>query len=141
MADPIYIQVTVPTPIELQTSTPAPVEVSIPAIGIQGLSAYRVAVVNGFVGTEEQWLVSLQSTVPGDQGIQGEQGDQGIKGEQGDQGIKGDDGAQGLKGDTGEAGSDANVTSINIQSALGFVPQPEGDYILKSAAIAMAVAL
>lgn len=28
--------------------------------GIQGLSAYDVAVINGFVGTEEEWLLSLK---------------------------------------------------------------------------------
>lgn len=28
--------------------------------GIQGLSAYQVALKNGFVGTEEQWLESLK---------------------------------------------------------------------------------
>jgi hypothetical protein len=29
---------------------------------IRGLSAYEIAVKNGFVGTEQQWLVSLQGT-------------------------------------------------------------------------------
>lgn len=38
--------------------------------GANGLSAYQVAVNNGFVGTEQQWLASLQ----GAQGIQGIQG-------------------------------------------------------------------
>lgn len=32
---------------------------------IEGKSAYEVAVENGFVGTEAQWLESLESTVPG----------------------------------------------------------------------------
>jgi len=39
----------------------------------EGKSAYQVAVDNGFVGTEEEWLASLQ----GDQGIQGPAGDDG----------------------------------------------------------------
>jgi hypothetical protein len=39
-------------------------------IGIDGLSAYQVAVENGFEGTEAEWLDSLQ-------GIQGPQGPQG----------------------------------------------------------------
>lgn len=43
------------------------------AQGIQGLSAYQVAVQEGFVGTEEEWLSSLK----------GEKGDQGDKGDTG----------------------------------------------------------
>ncbi len=44
--------------------------------GINGLSAYEVAVANGFVGTQAAWLASLV----GPQGIQGIQGVQGIQG-------------------------------------------------------------
>lgn len=29
---------------------------------LQGLSAYEIAVKNGFVGTEEEWLESLKAT-------------------------------------------------------------------------------
>ena len=43
------------------------------AKGEPGDSAYEVAVANGFVGTQTQWLLSLK----------GEQGEQGIQGEQG----------------------------------------------------------
>lgn len=73
---------------------------------LQGKSAYEVAVANGFVGTEEEWLESLKGEKgekgdKGDQGIQGEKGDKGDRGEQGVQGEKGD---KGDKGDTGEAG-------------------------------------
>ena len=28
--------------------------------GLQGISAYQVAVTNGFIGTENQWLISLK---------------------------------------------------------------------------------
>ncbi|MGH8032522.1 MAG: hypothetical protein ACREO8_09205 [Luteimonas sp.] len=42
--------------------------------GAAGLSAYQVAVANGFAGTQAQWLASLQ----GEQGEQGEQGPPGI---------------------------------------------------------------
>lgn len=45
--------------------------------GSDGDSAYEVAVANGFVGTESQWLASLQ----------GEQGEQGIQGVQGADGV------------------------------------------------------
>lgn len=57
--------------------------------GIDGKSAYEVAVDNGFVGTEQEWLESLK----------GEQGIQGLTGEKGDQG---DIGPKGDKGDTGD---------------------------------------
>lgn len=51
--------------------------------GTDGLSAYEVAVANGFVGTEAEWLASLV----GEQGPQGEQGIQGEQGPQGDPGV------------------------------------------------------
>lgn len=57
--------------------------------GVAGDSAYDVAVDNGFVGTEEEWLESLV----GPQGPQGNQGSQGIQGIQGIQGPPGADGA------------------------------------------------
>lgn len=50
--------------------------------GPAGDSAYQVAVENGFVGTEAEWLESLKGE-KGDKGDVGEQGVQGIKGEQG----------------------------------------------------------
>ena len=71
-----------------------------------GKSAYDVAVDNGFVGTEPEWLDSLKGDT-GPQGPQGEQGIQGVKGDKGEQGIqgeKGDTGPQGVKGDTGDTG-------------------------------------
>jgi len=51
--------------------------------GDDGLSAYEVAVENGFTGTLEEWFIS----------IRGEQGIQGIRGNKGDKGDKGDTGA------------------------------------------------
>lgn len=77
--------------------------------GEDGLSAYEVAVENGFVGTEAEWLASLVGP-QGPQGIQGEQGIQGIQGEQGPQGIQGEtgpqgpQGIQGIQGETGPQG-------------------------------------
>lgn len=61
------------------------------AQGIQGLSAYQVAVQHGFEGTEAEWLISLK-------GEKGERGPQGLQGERGLQGVQGE---QGPKGDTG----------------------------------------
>jgi hypothetical protein len=45
--------------------------------GPPGLNAYQVAVAGGFVGTQEEWLASLEGNVgpPGPQGIQGPPGD------------------------------------------------------------------
>src|SRR5690606_4223475 len=53
--------------------------------GADGLSAYEVAVANGFEGSEAEWLASLV----------GPQGPQGEAGPQGEQGPAGDDGADG----------------------------------------------
>lgn len=63
--------------------------------GNNGLSAYEVAVQEGFVGTESEWLDSLI----GPQGLPGVQGIQGL------QGVAGAQGPQGIKGDTGDAQS------------------------------------
>jgi hypothetical protein len=46
--------------------------------GLPGLSAYQVAVVNGFIGTEQEWLDSLQGSGGGTtvRGLQGYRGGQ-----------------------------------------------------------------
>lgn len=59
--------------------------------GIDGESAYEVAVNNGFIGTEEEWLASLK----------GEKGDTGERGEKGE------------KGDTPDMTNYYNKTEIN----------------------------
>lgn len=50
------------------------ISASVDKAGPPGLSAYEVAVKNGFVGTEEEWLASLK----GEQGDKGETGDSGV---------------------------------------------------------------
>lgn len=45
-------------------------------VGTRGYSAYEVAVLNGYTGTEEEWLASLQ----GEQGPEGPEGPQGNPG-------------------------------------------------------------
>lgn len=83
--------------------------------GPQGLSAYEVAVSEGYVGTEAEWLASLvgpqgEQGVKGDTGATGAQGPKGDKGDKGDKGNTGATGATGIqgpkgdKGDTGETG-------------------------------------
>lgn len=88
------------------------------ADGVDGLSAYEIAVSNGFVGTETEWLASLVGptgptgpqgpqgdTGPtGPQGVQGETGATGSQGPTGPQGIQGIQGPAGATGDTGPAG-------------------------------------
>ena len=56
--------------------------------GKNGLSAYEIAVKNGFKGSETEWLASLVGP-PGPQGIQGDAGPRGEKGEKGDTGDPG----------------------------------------------------
>ncbi len=87
--------------------------------GIQGIqgelgdSAYEVAVANGFVGTESEWLASLI----GPQGPQGEQGIQGIQGETGPQGPQGIQGIQGIPGVDGDDGR--GIVSVVRTSGTG----------------------
>lgn len=50
---------------------------------VSGLSAYQIAVKNGYSGTEEEWLESLK----GDPGEKGDTGEKGEKGEQGEPGT------------------------------------------------------
>ena len=86
--------------------------------GEPGLSAYEVAITLGYLGTEEEWVESLQGTdgingldgVGGAQGLIGQQGEigpqgiQGISGDIGPQGIIGLTGPEGIQGETGLTG-------------------------------------
>jgi hypothetical protein len=98
--------------------------------GPPGLSAYQVALVAGFVGSENQWLESLKGLKgdPGDRGIPGTNGSNGNDGNDGPsayavavangfvgniaawllslKGAKGDPGDQGIPGNDGEDGND-----------------------------------
>ncbi len=112
---------------------------------LQGDSAYTVAVKNGFVGTEAEWLASLKGD-QGDQGIQGPIGPTGPTGATGNgissidmgssgwmsihttdgtdysfyvKGDKGDTGAKGDKGDTGAKGDKGDQGEQGIQGIQG----------------------
>ena len=74
------------------------------AQGSNGLSAYEIAVKNGFSGTEAQWLASLV----------GPQGPQGATGPQGPQGPAGNDGATGSQGSVGPAGATPSITQLPV---------------------------
>lgn len=63
--------------------------------GANGLSAYEIAVQNGFVGDESAWLTSLKGA-KGDPGNPGGQGIQGIQGVPGTAGTNGTDGKDGF---------------------------------------------
>lgn len=62
-AAPILVTVEEPdaNPLEFSLTPPPGIEVQIPAgyLGPRGFSAYQLAVANGFVGTEQEWLDSL----------------------------------------------------------------------------------
>ena len=85
------------------------------ADGEDGASAYEVAVVNGFSGTELQWLESLigPQGEKGDTGEKGDKGDTGDQGLQGEKGDKGDTGDQGLQGEVGPQGVGVVTATVN----------------------------
>ena len=82
------------------------------------------------IGENGNWYLGNTDTGKPSRGATGAQGAQGPQGE------KGDTGAQGPKGDTGPqgpAGSDANVTTENIETALGYTPANSEDIPTKLA--------
>lgn len=87
--------------------------------GPPGASAYEIAVENGFVGTEAEWLASLEGA-QGPQGPQGIQGIQGPAGADGAPGAPGADGADGAPGAPGAPGADG-ASAYEIAVANGFV--------------------
>lgn len=106
------------------------------AQGIQGLSAYQVAVQYGFEGTEDEWLISLKGekgeTGPkgdkgdtGEKGATGERGPQGLQGERGLQGVQGEKGEQGIQGPVGPKGEQGEQGIQGIQGPQG-EPGPQG---------------
>ena len=96
-------------------------------LGNDGLSAYQIAVIKVFEGTESEWLESLKGQ-PGANGQPGISAYQlavsngfvgtlpqwldGLKGAKGDKGDKGDTGATGAKGDKGDTGDSGLVGGI-----------------------------
>jgi len=104
--------------------------------GQDGLSAYEIAVANGFTGTEAEWLESLRGEagvqgVPGLDGLSAYQlwvlaGNEGteadffeaLRGHDGTDGQNGQDGATGPQGDIGEPGADG-PSAYQVWLALG----------------------
>lgn len=79
--------------------------------GIDGKSAYELAVENGFKGDLNEWLESLK-------GIQGEQGPKGDKGNVGPQGKPGKNGEKGDKGDVGPQGKPGKDIDSKVLAGL-----------------------
>lgn len=86
--------------------------IGVPGVdGTPGLSAYELAVKNGYEGTEQEWLDSFQKGVkgdpgePGPAGPAGPQGPQGAPGPAGATGPAGPQGPQGPQGEPGPAGA------------------------------------
>ena len=100
--------------------------------GIEGKSAYQIAVEKGFIGTETEWIASLKGEIGpmGPQGIQGKTGPQGIQGEIGPQGIQGEigpigpQGIQGKIGPQGPKGDSYQITETDYAAIAKMVPVP-----------------
>ena len=110
---------------------------------LRGYSAYDLAVLDGFEGTEEEWLASLvgngidritqnsdytltihytdgtSMTTTSIRGGVGERGPQGIQGERGLQGERGPQGIQGERGEKGETGERGPQGIQGIQGEKG----------------------
>lgn len=101
--------------------------------GGDGKSAYEIAVENGFVGTEAEWLESLKGAdgkdgengINGIDGINGKDGKDGINGRDGVDGkdgytpIKGVDYFDGVKGDKGDKGETGAQGIQGVQGVKG----------------------
>lgn len=93
------------------------------ATGGDGPSAYTVAVDNGFVGTEQEWL----DTLVGPQGPQGPTGPQGPPGPQGATGATGATGAAGANGAPGATGATGPAGADGVDGAEGPAGPPGAD--------------
>lgn len=87
--------------------------------GADGKSAFEIAVENGFIGTETDWLESLRGK-DGAVGPQGEQGPPGADGQPGRDGMNGSDGIDGQPGKDGTNGTNGK-SAFEIAVENGFV--------------------
>ncbi len=96
-------------------------DLTIGAVGPYGLSAYEVAVVDGFVGPEAEWLASLvgDQGADGADGVDGAPGTDGTDGAQGVPGTDGADGAQGVPGTAGAPGADGADGAQGVPGTAG----------------------
>jgi hypothetical protein len=89
--------------------------------GVDGKSAYEIAVEEGFIGTVEEWLLSLE----GPAGATGATGPQGPIGLTGPTGATGPQGPIGLTGPTGPQGETGPTGATGPQGIQG-IEGPEG---------------
>jgi len=95
------------TPVVVPGPNGLPIPQAVYTVGPAGKSAYEIAVAGGFIGTEPEWLLSLQgpvgpaSTTPGPTGPPG--ADSIVPGPQGPQGA--DSIVPGPQGPQGEPGT------------------------------------
>ena len=85
--------------------------------GKDGKSAYEIALENGFVGTESEWLESLKGAdgkdgINGKDGVDGAPGQDGLDGQPGKDGIDGQNGADGQDGVNGSDGKSAYIIAV-----------------------------
>jgi hypothetical protein len=92
------------------------------ATGADGLTAYELAVSEGFAGTLSEWIESLQG-IQGEQGIPGQDGIQGEQGIPGQDGADGQDGIQGIQGEQGIPGQDGadGLSAYELAVSEGFI--------------------
>lgn len=107
--------------IEFDNLTPEQKEFLKGAKGDIGLSSYQIALSNGFIGSETDFILSLK----GAKGDKGDKGEIGLTGLKGDKGDKGETGATGETGQTGGIGLSAYQVALNT----GFVGSQE-DFII-----------
>ena len=74
-------------------------------VDLGAVTAYAIAVKNGYRGTETDWIASLK-------GAKGDKGDKGEKGDTGETGPKGDTGDTGPQGPAGTNGVDGAAATI-----------------------------
>lgn len=107
--------------------------------GADGLSAYQIAVINGYKGSQTEWLASLvgPTGLKGDKGDKGDIGDQGLSAYQVavNAGFSGSvnqwlDSLVGAKGDTGEKGADA-VINVVTQAEYDALTDKSGVYFIE----------
>ena len=101
---------------------------------VRGFSAYDIAVMEGYVGTKEEWLETLRGNegAVGPQGPKGDPGEAGPKGNDGYTPVKGVDYFDGQPGDTGKAGNGIASTVLNADYTLTLTFTDGTSYITPS---------
>ena len=97
--------------------------------GDPGKTAYQLAIDNGFIGTEQEWLDSLKGH-DGKDGPKGDKGDTGPRGAKGDPGETGKTGADGATGKDGQSAYQIAVNHGyvgNEQEWIEYLKGPKGD--------------